>query len=72
MVEYPKDWILDKVENIADITTGSRDTQDNQPGGRYPFFVRSQIVERINVAINQWSISWHENKKGFCIAVGEI
>lgn len=50
MVTYPKDWILDKVEKIADITTGSRDTQDNQPGGRYPFFVRSQIVERINVA----------------------
>lgn len=50
MVTYPKDWKYDIITNIADITTGCRDTQDNKVNGRYPFFVRSPIVERIDVA----------------------
>ncbi|MCD7716054.1 MAG: restriction endonuclease subunit S [Lachnospiraceae bacterium] len=50
MVTYPADWEIDKVSNISDITTGCRDTQDNIYNGRYPFFVRSPIVERINVS----------------------
>jgi type I restriction enzyme S subunit len=33
---------------VADITTGGRNTQDSIEDGQYPFFVRSQIVERIN------------------------
>lgn len=50
MVTYPKDWENDTISDVADITTGCRDTQDNKPNGRYKFFVRSPIVERINVA----------------------
>lgn len=50
MVTYPEDWKCDTITNIADITTGCRDTQDNKVNGRYPFFVRSPIVERIDVA----------------------
>lgn len=50
MVTYPKDWTEDKVSNVVDISTGCRDTQDNKATGRYPFFVRSPIVERIDVA----------------------
>ena len=50
MVTYPQDWKEDKVSNVVDITTGCRDTQDNKANGRYPFFVRSPIVERIDVA----------------------
>lgn len=46
--EIPEEWNLEYVENIAHITTGSRNTQDNVEGGQYPFFVRSQKVERIN------------------------
>ena len=34
--------------NIAHITTGSRNTQDRIDDGQYPFFVRSQTIERIN------------------------
>lgn len=49
MVTYPADWIEDKVSDVANITTGSRDTQDNEPTGRYAFFVRSPIVEKINI-----------------------
>ncbi|HEX5886854.1 MAG TPA: restriction endonuclease subunit S [Pyrinomonadaceae bacterium] len=44
----PEEWNLDYVENIAQIGTGSRNTQDRVEDGEYPFFVRSQNVERIN------------------------
>ena len=44
----PKDWELDYIENVANITTGGRNTQDSIDDGQYPFFVRSQTVERIN------------------------
>lgn len=50
MVTYPNDWEKDIVSNVVDITTGCRDTQDNKANGKYPFFVRSPIVERIDVA----------------------
>ncbi|HAM81007.1 restriction endonuclease subunit S [Ornithinibacillus bavariensis] len=50
MVTYPEGWKCDTITNIADITTGCRDTQDNKVNGRYPFFVRSPLVERIDVA----------------------
>lgn len=44
----PNDWDIDFVKNLAVIKTGSRNTQDRIENGIYPFFVRSQIVERIN------------------------
>ncbi len=50
MVTYPSDWEKDTVSNVVDITTGCRDTQDNKSNGKYPFYVRSPIVERIDVA----------------------
>lgn len=50
MVTYPNDWKDDKVSNLVDISTGCRDTQDNKTSGKFPFFVRSPIVERIDVA----------------------
>lgn len=50
MVNYPDGWTLSTVDQIVDIGTGCRDTQDNIPYGRYKFFVRSPIVERIDVA----------------------
>ncbi len=46
--EIPADWSLDYIENIANITTGSKNTQDRVDDGQYPFFVRSQVVEHIN------------------------
>ncbi len=50
MVTYPKDWTYDVVSNVADIFTGCRDTKDNSQNGKYPFFVRSSVVENIDVA----------------------
>jgi type I restriction enzyme S subunit len=44
----PEDWRIEFVENLAHITTGSKNTQDRVDDGQYPFFVRSQKVERIN------------------------
>jgi len=44
----PEDWDLKYIENLAHITTGSRNTQDRVNDGLYPFFVRSQTIERIN------------------------
>lgn len=44
----PNDWDIDYVESLAFITTGGRNTQDRIDDGLYPFFVRSQNIERIN------------------------
>lgn len=44
----PEDWEIEYIENIAEITTGAKNNQDKISDGRYPFFVRSQVVERIN------------------------
>ncbi len=43
----PEDWKIARVDAHASITTGSRNTQDKDDDGEYPFFVRSQEVERI-------------------------
>ena len=44
----PVDWDVDYIENIVHVTTGSKNTQDRIEDGDYPFFVRSQTIERIN------------------------
>ena len=41
-------WRTVKLGDIAHITTGSRNNQDKVADGKYPFFVRSAQVERIN------------------------
>ena len=42
------DWEDRAVAQLAKVTTGAKDTQNKVEGGRYPFFVRSQTVERID------------------------
>lgn len=44
----PEDWEVICIKNLAEIKTGNKNTQDSITGGKYPFFVRSQTVERIN------------------------
>lgn len=44
----PSDWNVKKIGEVCSITTGSQNTQDHDENGKYPFFVRSQEVERIN------------------------
>ncbi|MBR7890132.1 restriction endonuclease subunit S [Marinomonas sp. A79] len=44
----PEDWVVTTIENVLSITTGNKNTQDKVADGIYPFYVRSQTVERIN------------------------
>ena len=44
----PEGWNVDRIDRHAFIKTGSKNTQDKRDGGEYPFFVRSQAVERID------------------------
>ncbi|QDF28704.1 restriction endonuclease subunit S [Halarcobacter anaerophilus] len=46
--EFSGEWEEKTLGNLADIKTGNRDTQDKVDNGTYPFFVRSQTIERIN------------------------
>lgn len=46
--ERDGDWVEKTIEEIAKVTTGNKDTQNKVEDGLYPFFVRSQTVERIN------------------------
>ncbi|GAB2197869.1 restriction endonuclease subunit S [Sessilibacter sp. MAH4] len=46
--EIPEDWQVTTVGKVVSITTGNKNTQDKVVDGLYPFFVRSQQVERIN------------------------
>ncbi len=44
----PEDWEVKPIKNLALITTGAKNTQDKIDDGLYPFFVRSQTIEKIN------------------------
>jgi len=46
--EFNHDWSISTIGNLAKIDTGNRDTQDRVNSGKYPFYVRSNTVERIN------------------------
>lgn len=45
---FNREWVTEKIKNIASISTGSKNTQDNNPNGAYPFFVRSSTIESID------------------------
>lgn len=45
---FTEDWDGFRLGDIAHIKTGSRNNQDKVEDGQYPFFVRSETVERIN------------------------
>lgn len=46
--ESPSHWNNLKLKYLCNIDTGSKDTQDKESEGRYPFFVRSPKVEKLN------------------------
>ncbi len=48
VMSVPNGWEIDIIENLANITTGDKDTQDRLNEGKYPFYVRSNTVEKIN------------------------
>jgi len=44
----PAHWELKRLKYLCDVQTGDKDTVNADEDGEYPFFVRSQTVERIN------------------------
>lgn len=46
--EVPEHWSVMRMRFICHITTGSRDTQDAKDNGEFPFFVRSDTIQRID------------------------
>jgi type I restriction enzyme S subunit len=42
------EWRVTRLGEVAHIKTGSRNNEDKVEDGEYPFFVRSEVVERIN------------------------
>ena len=46
--EIPRSWGICRLRFLCNILTGNQDTQDNDPDGKYPFYVRSPIVEKSN------------------------
>ena len=45
---FSEEWERKRFRDVCNITTGNKNTQDKSDDGIYPFYVRSQIVERIN------------------------
>jgi type I restriction enzyme S subunit len=46
--EIPAHWEVKRMRYLCDITTGGKDTENREDDGQYPFYVRSQTVERIS------------------------
>lgn len=46
--DIPTDWNLMPLRHLVRIRTGGRDTQDRIDDAEYPFFVRSETIERID------------------------
>ena len=45
--DYP-DWEEKRLGEVCNVKTGNKDTQDRIDDGAYPFYVRSNTVEKIN------------------------
>ena len=45
---FSGEWEVKRLGDIAHIKTGSRNNENKVEDGQYPFFVRSEVVERIN------------------------
>lgn len=46
--KIPEEWEVGKIGNLCSINTGSKNTEDKDDEGKYPFYVRSQKIEHID------------------------
>jgi len=46
--EIPETWVVWKMKFLSTIETGNKNTEDAEDNGEYPFYVRSDKVERIS------------------------
>lgn len=44
--EIPTEWTLCRLKYLCSIQTGNEDTQNADPDGEYPFYVRSPFIEK--------------------------
>lgn len=45
---FEDEWKTSKIKDLASISTGKSNTEDNVSYGQYPFYVRSETIERSN------------------------
>jgi type I restriction enzyme S subunit len=48
MKDIPSSWSIVRLRYLCDITTGDKDTINQEENGEYPFFVRSKDIKSIN------------------------
>lgn len=48
LLKAKEGWVTKKLGDVCEIYTGKKNNQDKIEDGEYPFFVRSQTIERIN------------------------
>lgn len=48
VVKVPAQWQIIRLRFLCNIATGDKDTVNREDEGIYPFFVRSQVIERIS------------------------
>jgi len=46
--EMPSHWHLKRMKYLCEIGTGDKDTENREADGAYPFYVRSDTIERIS------------------------
>ena len=46
--EFSEEWRIIKLGDVSVVKTGDKDTQNKVEDGNYPFYVRSDKIERIN------------------------
>ncbi|QEM10192.1 restriction endonuclease subunit S [Mucilaginibacter rubeus] len=46
--DVPRHWQVKRMKYLCDIGTGDKDTENREDDGAYPFYVRSQTIERIS------------------------
>ncbi len=46
--EFSGEWDIQELGTFTSVKTGNKDTQNKEEHGKYPFFVRSNTIERIN------------------------
>ena len=46
--EFTEDWEQCKLGDVANIKTGSRNQQDSVTNGQFPFFIRSEKIEKLD------------------------
>ena len=45
---FTEDWEQRKLGDVTNIKTGSRNQQDSVANGKYPFFIRSEKIEKLD------------------------